>query len=73
VEDYLQKINAKINVCGVSNVELPFFTEDDMSQFVDEGFDTEEKVKGLLKLGKHAIFFLPRVNIFVNFDTQMKV
>lgn len=60
VEDYLQKINAKINVCGVSNVELPFFTEDDMSQFVDEGFDTEEKVKGLLKLGKHAIFFLPR-------------
>lgn len=61
VEHYLKQINDKIDVgCGVRNVELPFFTADDMSQFVDEGFDTEEKVKGLLKLGKHAIFFLPR-------------
>jgi len=58
VEDFFKQINEHINTACQAE-ELEFFTEQDISAFIEEGFDTQEKVIALLKAGDIGLHFFP--------------
>jgi voltage-gated potassium channel Kch len=61
VEHFFKRINDTINAAsGVQDVYVPFFTPEDVTHFVNQMLDTEEKLVEVLKAGRHSIHFLPR-------------
>merc|ERR1719499_2601847 len=61
VEEYFDKLNRYINRASEDpESETIFFTEEDVSCFIEEGFDTKEKVISLLKSGDRGLHFFPR-------------
>jgi len=59
VEDYFKQLNEHINrACQAE--ELEFFNETDRSAFIEQGFDTKEKVIALLKSGETGLHFFPQ-------------
>lgn len=59
VEDYFKQLNEHINrACQAE--ELEFFNEQDRSAFIEQGFDTKEKVIALLKSGETGLHFFPQ-------------
>merc|ERR1711879_759526 len=60
VEDYFKHINEYINsACSTPNEKVQFFNEQDISYFIEEGFDTQEKVISLLESGATGLHFFP--------------
>merc|ERR1719336_2447443 len=63
-EDYFKGLNAYINkTCegyGQTDDEIiKFFTMEEMTKFVDEGYETQDEIIEVLKQGPEACFFLP--------------
>lgn len=61
VEAYFNRINKMINAAsGIENMRVDFFTPEDVTHFVNQMLDTEDKLMEVLKAGRHSIHFLPR-------------
>jgi len=61
VQDYFDDLNAHINkACGQSDENFKFFEETDVFAFIDEGYDTQEKIVSLMESGEDGLFFFPK-------------
>jgi len=63
-EDYFQGLNAYINkTCeGYGQTDddiIKFFTMEEMTKFVDEGYETQDEIIEVLKQGPECCYFLP--------------
>jgi len=60
VEDFFKQLNQDINTACNPAEKLEFFDDEDIHAFMEEGFDTEEKVVALLTAGETGLHFFPR-------------
>ena len=66
---YFDKLNSYISRASEDPAsETIFFTEEDVSCFIEEGFDTKEKVEALLEAGEDGLHFFPRVTLFLGWE-----